>query len=113
MGYSSAEIKDLSYRLETARKAIFNKYPEIVQMVKEKPETSCGYCNNSNRCGTDRFFDRFTVFEQNRSNRPTCRWGPYVAALALLVTAFRAVRRTKLVTVVRAVNSLRRCWQTR
>jgi len=37
LGYSSAEIKDLTYRLENTRKAIFNKYPEIVQMVKEKP----------------------------------------------------------------------------
>ena len=37
LGYSSAEIKDLTYRLENTWKAIFNKYPEIVQMVKEKP----------------------------------------------------------------------------
>ena len=86
LGYSSAEFKDLSYRLENTRKAIFNKYPEIVQMVKEKPESSCGYSNISSSCGTDRFFDRFNLIEQNRlegEGPTTCRWGPYVAALAL------------------------------
>jgi len=87
LGYSDAEIKDLSYRLENRRKAIFDKYPEIVRMVKEKPEGSCGYCNDSSSCTTDRFFDRFSVFEQNRPNRPTCRWSPYVAALAVCTLA--------------------------
>lgn len=84
--FSESEIKDLNYRLDNARKAIFDKYPEVVQMMKEMPESSCGFTKNSTSCKTDRFFDNFNEYANNGlapELAPTrCCWGPYVAALA-------------------------------
>lgn len=86
--FSETEIKDLNYRLDTARKAIFDKFPEVAQMMKEMSASSCGFTKNSTNCKTNQLFDNFNEYANNgvapELLAPTrCRWGPYVAALAL------------------------------
>lgn len=87
LGYSEEEIKTLNYRLDKARLAIFDRYPEIERMVRENPQNSCGYSPKTTSCETDRFFDNFSADTYNIARPTSCRYAPYVAALAVCTLA--------------------------
>ena len=80
MGYSEAEIRAFRGRLDEARVAIFQKFPQVERMAQESPTPS--YQTD------DLFFlDHLRESEPNIVDRATCRIVPYVAALSLCTLA--------------------------
>jgi len=87
IGYSQAEIMIVNYRLDRARRAILEKFPEIAQLVKEQWSTSCALNPSLYRCSAEKFFDRLSEELIIEEGEVTCDWGPYVAALAACTLA--------------------------
>jgi len=59
LGYSENDIKDLAFRLDSARLAILKRYPEIAQLAKDSPQGACGLSPSAGTCNSDRLFDNF------------------------------------------------------
>jgi len=96
LGYSRAEIMIINYRLDRARKAILEKFPEIAELVlvKEQWSTSCAANPSLDRCSTEQFFnslgEELIILGEEliiEDGEVTCDWGPYLAALAACTLA--------------------------
>lgn len=81
LGYSEADLKDLASRLDAARTAILQRYPEIAQLAKATPTGNCGLSPSSGNCNSDLFFDHFAIYSDVSLRPVTCRWAPYIAGL--------------------------------
>lgn len=87
LGYSTADLKSLNYRLDRARAGVLKKFPEVEAIVASSPPSSCGINPQSASCGAERFFDNFSIYEENRARPMSCSWAAYIAALAVCTLA--------------------------
>jgi hypothetical protein len=87
LGYSQAEIMIINYRLDRARRAILEKFPEIAHLVKEQWSTSCAASPSLDRCSAEQFFNSLDEELIIEDGEVTCDWGPYIAALAACTLA--------------------------
>lgn len=76
LGYSHREISDFRDRLNSARNAVMDRYPQIERMIQESPPPTYGAYDFS-------FIENLMETGPNVMDHPNCRVVPYVAALAV------------------------------